>query len=160
MSYDLLQPQPGAGAAPDASIADGVVEMRAVYGLDTNADGILDTWVDPSVSSGSGFDATELSNGSASSRAKLRQIIAVRVGLILRTSLQERSPSATASSSSSLGPETFEQASGTVLTLFTDLPTAVQQTRTLTTTSGELNYRFRAVEFTVPLRNVLMAPPT
>jgi type IV pilus assembly protein PilW len=156
MSYDLLQPQPGGTALPDASIADGVVEMRAVYGLDTTStpDGILDSWLDPTA--GSGYEASVLGDGSAASRVKLRRIVAVRIGMILRTSLQERAPQTTASSS--LGPEGFQQASGRVLTLFSDLPTAVQQTRTLG--SGDLNYRFRTLEVTVPLRNVLMAPNT
>ena len=158
MGYDLLQPQPGGAATPDASIADGVVEMRALYGLDTTSppDGTLDTWVDPKT--GSGYEASVLNDGSAASRTKLRQIVAIRVGLILRTSLLERAPQTSASTS--LATEGYQQTTATVLTLFTDLPSAVRQTRTLTTASGELNYRFRTVEVTVPLRNVLMSPPT
>jgi type IV pilus assembly protein PilW len=134
-SYDLLQ-KDGDTSVP---IADGVVEMRAVYGLDTTTppDGVLDSWIDPAT--GSGYAYADLTDGSAAAQQKLRRIVAVRVGLILRTSLQERDP---------VVP------SGATETLFSDL--GLTQTRTLTTT--ERNYRFRTVEFTVPLRNLLYAP--
>jgi type IV pilus assembly protein PilW len=137
-SYDLLQV-----GGDEQPIADGVVEMRAVYGLDTTSppDGVLDSWVDPV--SGSGYEASALLDGSLASQAKLRQIVAIRLGFILRTSLPER-------------PQDYQQPAGTTLTLFSDLPTAVQQTRTLST--SDLNYRFRTVEATIPLPNVLEAP--
>jgi type IV pilus assembly protein PilW len=150
-SYDLLKPTPA-----DAAVTDGVVEMRAVYGLDTgNAtstlpDGIIDSWVDAT----GAYAAATLLNGSAASQANLRRIVAVRVGLILRTALAERSPSSNASGA--VNAETFSQAAGAQLTLFADLPTALQKTRTLTT--AERAYRFRTVDVTIPLRNVLMAP--
>ena len=137
VSYDLLQPQP----QDDTPLADGVVEMRALYGLDTSVppDGTVDTWVDPVA--GSDFEAGVLTNGSAASLTRLRQISAIRLGLILRTSLAEKD---------------YQQPGGTTLTLFGDLGGALPQTRALT--AGELNYRFRTVEVTIPLRNVLMAP--
>lgn len=137
-SYDLLQV--GGNEQP---IADGVVEMRALYGLDTRITpgGLLDTWLDPVA--GSGYEASVLLDGSAGSQVKLRRIIAVRLGFILRTSLPER-------------PQDYQQPAGTTLTLFSDLPSAVQQTRVLST--AELNYRFRLVETTIPLLNVQSAP--
>ncbi len=152
MSYDLLQPLPAGGGAPDTPIADGVVEMRAVYGVDTTSppDGVLDGWVDAAGS----YSAANLTDGSAAAAARLRQIVAVRVGLIMRTSLQERAPSSSASSV--MTPETFAQAAGTTLQLFSDLPSAVRKSRVLS--ADELSYRFRTVEVTIPLRNVLMAP--
>ena len=147
VSYDLLQPAPA-----DAQISDGIVEMRALYGLDTTnpPDGILDTWVDATGS----YAASALTDGTSTAQTRLRQIVAVRVGLILRTALQERAPAT--SSTGVVSAETFGQATGTTLTLFSDLPTALRQTRTLT--AAELNYRFRTVEVTIPLRNVLLAP--
>ena len=139
-SYDLLQV--GGNEQP---VADGVVEMRALYGVDTTLprpDGVLDSWVDPVA--GSGYEASVLMDGSTTSQDKLRRIVAIRLGFILRTSLPER-------------PQDYQQPTGTVLTLFGDLPSAVQQTRALAGT--ELNYRFRTVETTIPLLNVLNAPP-
>ena len=152
-AYDLLLP--ATGAARDVPVADSVVEMRAVYGLDTTGptgkpDGILDSWTDATGL----FAASALTDGSVVARERLRQIVAVRIGLILRTALQERA--APTSASGVTDQETYQQASGTVLALFGDLPAAVQRTRALGST--ELGYRFRTVEITIPLRNVLMAP--
>jgi type IV pilus assembly protein PilW len=135
-SHDLLR---ATGTDIDVPIADGVVEMRALYGVDTDAipNGTLDAWVDPA---GSGYAVADLTDGSAAAQLKLRRIVAIRIGLILRTSLQERDP---------VSP------TGTTLTLFNDLG-ALKQTRTLS--DAERNFRFRTLEFTVPLRNTMLAP--
>ncbi len=139
-AYDLMQP---AGSTEDIPLAEGVVELRAVYGLDTTnpPDGVIDSWMDPIA--GSGYDYATLNNGSAASRAKIRQIVALRVGFIMRTNLSEKSTD-------------LAQPAGTELTLFSDLGSAVTQTRTLS--ADELSYRFRTIEITVPLQNVLLAP--
>lgn len=135
-SYDLLET--GGSAAP-VPIADGVVEMRALYGLDTSnpPDGTLDQWVLPSAT---GYTLADLTDGSDAARRKLRQIVAIRLGFILRTSLYEKDVINTSST----------------LTLFSDLDTSLHRTRTLTT--DEQHYRFRTIEVTVPIRNVLTAP--
>jgi type IV pilus assembly protein PilW len=148
-SHDLLN-------VPDqdpAAISDNVVELRALYGLDTTLppDGTVDSWVDATGT----YDAAALTDGSAGSRLLLRQIVAVRVGLILRTALQERSPATSASGA--LDPEVFGQATAASRTLFDDPATAAfKRTRPLTT--ADTGYRFRSVEATIPLRNVLIAP--
>lgn len=135
--YDLLAT--GANDAP-VPIADGVVEMRALYGIDTSSppDGTLDRWVLPSAS---GYTLAELTDGSDTARRALRSIVAIRLGFVLRTSLAEKDPVARASDT---------------LTLFGDLDAGLQRTRTLT--DAERHHRFRTVEVTVPLRNVLSAP--
>lgn len=136
-SYDLLQPS---GSDPEL-IADGVVEMRALYGVDTTTppDGILDTWIDPI--SGSGYAAADLTDGSAAAQVKLRNIVAIKLGLILRTSLKEKTAIP----------------AGTTLTLFGDLGSTLAQTRSIS--GSDIYYRFRTFETTIPLRNVLFAPP-
>lgn len=140
-SHDLLQ----VTSATPVPIADNVVEMRALYGLDTTVppDGVLDTWVDALANANPDLDYSlaALTDGSAAAQTKLRRIVAIRVGLILRTSLKERTA-----------------VSGPTVVLFSDLDAALQQTRTVT--SSDSFYRFRAVEFTVPLRNVMFAPAT
>lgn len=144
-SHDLLQPVAD-GVVPDVAIADGVVEMRALYGIDTSAgfDGTSVTWIDPIPASG--YEATVLTDGSTTSRTKLRRIVSIRLGFILRTSQEERpQPSM---------PHFLPE--GTALTLFGDLRAELRRTRTLA--GNELNYRHRTVEITVPLRNVLLAP--
>lgn len=148
-SYDLLRAA-GNTRAP-TPLADGVVEMRALYGIDTTIgtgggpDGSLDTWVDPG-DNAAGYTYARLTQGDNVAQGRLRRIVAIRVGLILRTSLQERDPIPAA----------------TTLTLFGDARNAagasLAQTRTLS--GNDLYYRFRTVEFTIPLRNVLYAPST
>ena len=80
-SYDLLQnlslvQSPGTADAAQA-IADGVYQMHAIYGIDTNGDGIQDTWAGPG-------DANYDINTVMTTPATMRKIIAVRVALVLR----------------------------------------------------------------------------
>lgn len=119
---------------PVTPLADGVLELRARYGIDTNDDRIVDQWVDPAAT---GWTAVELMDGSPTAQANLYRILAVRVGLVLRNATAERAA-----------------VTGTSLVLFQDLATALQHTRTLT--SDEQRYRYRVLEFTVPLRNVML----
>jgi len=130
MAYDLLRIN-GSGAA--SALADGVVEMHALYGLDTDNDDKLDTWQDP----GSGdYTAAKLLDGSAAANARLASIKAVRVALVLRTSLEERDD-VTASS----------------IEIFGDI-TGLEEDVDIAT--ADRKFRHRVVEFTVPLRNLIM----
>jgi type IV pilus assembly protein PilW len=122
----------GGAAQP---LAEGVVEMRALYGVDTNNDGTLDSWQDPGVAP---YTSAALLAGTAVAQANLNSIVAVRIGLILRTAHAERDV---------VAPDT--------VVLFADLDEDLQQTRTLA--AGEKVYRHRTAEVTVPLRNVLLA---
>ncbi len=136
-TYDLLRFE-GANTVPQV-IADGVVELRAVYGVDNTQDGVLDAWVSPSVA---GWTSSDLLDGSAGARLRLSRIVAIRIGLILRTSTPEK-----------------DVVSPAEVKLFSDLG-ALQYTRTLS--GNEQRLRHRAVELTVPLRNVLstnVSPP-
>ena len=146
-SYDLLQP-----GGNEQAIADGIVEMRAIYGLDTDStpDGKINTWVDATGS----YAPSALMNGTPASQTLLRQIVAIRLGFFLRTSLQERAVSTTTN------PEGYTYPAGTPLTLFPDDVDAsgnsLAQQRT--PTGSDLSYRWRTIEITVPLINVLNAP--
>lgn len=130
VSYDLLLS--GLDEAP-VPLADGVVEMRGLYGIDVNGDGIQDRWEIPT----GDFASTALLDGSGGAQGRLRQIVAVRVGVILRTSLIEK-----------------ETVAPATLRLFGDLDAAFHLDRTLST--DERFIRHRTIEFTVPLRNMLL----
>ena len=132
VAHDMLQLS---GSDSVVAIADGVADLRARYGVDTTNDNIIDSWRDPAVAP---WDAATLLNGTLDSKIRLSQIVAVRVGVIVRTSTPERAAVAPAS-----------------LTLFSDLGTALEATRSLSTAERQL--RWRTVEFTVPLRNALLA---
>jgi type IV pilus assembly protein PilW len=130
-SYDLLRLDGNDAAQP---LANGVADLRALYGIDNNGDGRIDAWVAPT----GVYSAASLTDGSAAAQTRLLTIMAVRVGAILRSDRIER-----------------EDVSPATVTLFGDLPAAVQVTRNLT--AAEQRQRFRGVEFTVPLRNVMLA---
>lgn len=134
VSLDLLRPR--ADAVPE-TVADGVVVLRAVYGVDQDGDGAVDAWVDPGTAP---YDFATLSSGDAGSRRVLRSIAAVRVGLVLRDTLRERQP---------VAPES--------LALFKGLAgDALVERRNLS--PEERHFRHRTLEWTVPLRNVLLLP--
>lgn len=128
-AYDLLQ----TGSEPLSAVADNVFEMHALYYVDSDGDGLADAWRSPVTD----YPLALLSNGSAAAAKALASIKAIRVGLILRGSLTEKVPV-------SPGP----------LTLFGDLPSALQYQRTLSTL--ETRYRYRTLDATIPLRNALL----
>jgi type IV pilus assembly protein PilW len=127
-SYDLLE----STGDPLVRVVDGVFELHAVYGVDNNDDGLIDSWQAPT---SAGFTLAELMAGDETAVLRLRRIKALRVGLILRTSLPEREEVAPAS-----------------LTMFSDI--GLTHTRNLTT--AERVFRYRVIESTIPLRNSMM----
>lgn len=133
VTHDMLQLD---GTDSVAAVADGVDDLRALYGVDTNDDGRIDSWQSPATAP---WNAASLLDGSATARTNLSRIIAVRIGFLVRTSSPERS---------AVSPSS--------LTLFSDLGSTLQVSRTLT--SAEQLLRWRTVEVTVPLRNVLLMP--
>jgi type IV pilus assembly protein PilW len=133
MAYDMLRLD---GTDTPQALADGVADLRAVYGVDSDSDGRVDSWQSPATAP---WDAASLLDGSATARVNLSRIVAVRVGLLVRTSVPER-----------------DAVSPTQLTLFPDLGAGLTYTRTLA--ADEQQLRWRVLDFTVPLRNVLLMP--
>lgn len=134
-SYDLLQTSDN----PLLPIADSVFELHALYGVDDNTssghEGI-DKWVSASDST-SGYALSDLMAGNDKAAWAIANIKAIKIGLILRTSLPEKTDVAYVAPAS--------------LTLFQD--TAVPYVRNLS--AAERGFRYRVVETTVPLRNML-----
>ncbi len=135
VSHDLLRIN---GSDTVTPIADSVVDLRARYGVDSDGDGRIDNWVSPATAP---FDSTTLLDGSAASQRNIASIQAVRVGLVMRSASPEREAVAPGS-----------------LTLFADLAAPLRHSRTLS--ADEQLLRHRTVEFTVPLRNVMLVPRT
>jgi type IV pilus assembly protein PilW len=134
-SYDLLRIANGDTPMP---IAEGVAELRALYGVDTNDDGTIDAWQSPAAAP---WNAASLLDGSGGAQTNLRRILAVRVSMVLRSTLVER-----------------EEVAPDELTLFADLDVALQ--RTYAVASADRTRRHRVAEFIVPLRNMLLLPLT
>ena len=135
VSHDMLQLDGTDAVQP---LVDGVVDLRARYGVDTNADGRIDSWV---AATDANYTAAALTAGTPAARDRLLSIMAVRIGMVLRSDRIERDDVAPAS-----------------LTLFGDLDAALQHTHNIAT--ADRKQRFRAVEFTVPLRNVMLTART
>lgn len=137
-SYDLLNAT-GTYAQVQARAQD-VFELHALYGVHTGTTSgcVVDTWVDPHNTTT--YSVAALSAGTPTAAGLIKSICAVRVGLILRTALPEKTPVQAA----------------TTLTLFSNFPlgatnSALVYTRPLST--SEQFYRYRTVEATIPVRN-------
>jgi type IV pilus assembly protein PilW len=128
-TYDLLQTSGGAAQAQ----AEGVFEMHAVYGVDStgNSNNQIDQWVGANATSA--YSVAALTDGSAGAMGLLKNIRAVRLALILRTSLPEK-----------------DIVAPSELTMFADL-SGLTHTRALT--DAERHFRYRVVETTIPVRN-------
>lgn len=137
-AYDLLQ----TGDSPLQSLADGVFELHALYGVDTDDDEKINTWISPEAGGDYAYEA--LTAGTSTAASRLQHIKAVRIGLILRTALREK-PGADDK------PTTHTPDS---ITLFGDLDSSLQYTRSFTL--AEKQYRYRSVEVSIPVRNNLM----
>ncbi|XHS80060.1 PilW family protein [Burkholderiaceae bacterium UC74_6] len=131
-AVDLLGNDNGGAVYP---AAENVRDMRALYGLDTDFDGIVDTWVQPTGS----FTVAALTAGTAAAQNNLMQIRAIRVAMLVHSDRIEKT---------NVSPTTF--------TLFGDLATALQTTVTISGT--DLQRHFKVVDFTVPLRNAQQLP--
>jgi type IV pilus assembly protein PilW len=131
VALDLLRLD---GVDAVTAIADGVADLRVRYGVDTSGDGRIDSWESPASTN---WSAATLLDGSEASRQRLGQIVALRIAVLTRTQQPERD-AVTASS----------------LTLFGDLGSTLQVTRTLS--ADEQRLRWRVLDFTVPLRNPLL----
>ncbi len=129
-TYDLLQI---AGSTP-VPMADGVFELKALYGVDVNDDGSVasNEWFAPTGT----YAIANLMDGSTAAATTLSRIKAVRIGLILRTSRKEGDTVAPSS-----------------LTLFSSM-SALAYTRTLS--ASEQAFRYVTTEFTVPVVNAVL----
>ena len=125
--------------------SDDIVTLRAIYGVDTNNDGKLDTWVNPVDTATTTYAPASLLTGTAAGNALLRTIKAIRIAVVVRAPLSER---ADASHKSLETGNAFNPGS---YTLFSSLPATVQSTWTVPV--GQEDYRYRELESTIPLRN-------
>ncbi|WP_284319008.1 PilW family protein [Dyella acidisoli] len=132
VSYDLLQRPVNGNAAAVTPLAEGVVQMKALYGVQQAGSSSVQ-WVQPT---GTWSIATLTASASAASNA-MKQIKAIRVAIVVQSRLPERSTDYTS------GQPT--------LTLFPDLP-SVQY---IVTTSTQ--YRYKVYDTTIPVRNALVA---
>jgi len=130
VSYDLLQRPVNGQAAAVTPIADGIVLMKALYGIQTST-GI--SWVQPT---GTYSIDTLTASSSAASNA-MGQIKAIRIAIIAQSRLPERSS---------------DYVNKTSIVLFQDLGSTLQYTFTPNT-----QYRYQVYDTTIPVRNALVS---
>jgi type IV pilus assembly protein PilW len=148
-SYDMLQNLKlvgGAGGDTAQAIADGVVQMNALYGIDINGDGIQDQWADPGVVGA--WDINTVMN----SPTLMRQIVSVRVALVVRGQYYDLN-GGTAAAPIPVSPAQLTIFSGIHSGANGSGPLLAQQ---INLNATEQQFRYRVFEFTVPLRNMLL----
>lgn len=153
--YDLLELGPD--GSHDLLIADGVVSMRALYGV-ADADGTLQGWVSPRDHS----DYSLLSL-STSRRDLLPSIVAIRLAVIVRSPLQERE---TVSEDELRYFTGLHAPDGTALPehVFNvndpegvDIDPEAGESGGPVTDDAAQHFRYRVVESTIPIRNAMLA---
>jgi type IV pilus assembly protein PilW len=137
-SYDLLQNAmlvQGVGGDTSQAIADGVVQMNAIYGIESlTLPGTIGNWAGATATEG--YDVTTV----MTIPAIMHTIIAVRVALVVRGEYYDKNL---------VSPATITIFSGYQNTVAGN---ALSQTVTL----PDRHYRYRVFEFTVPLRNMIL----
>jgi type IV pilus assembly protein PilW len=147
VTYDLLQRPVNGQAAAVTPLADGIVMMKALYGIHDGSNpackdaNCIDKWVAPTI--GGVWDIAVISPNALSAASTLAAynamgaIKAIRVVIVAQSRLSQRSQ---------------DYSSGkTTLTLFTDLAAALQVKITTDPT-----YRYKVYDTTIPIRNSLI----
>ena len=136
VSYDLLQRDSG----NTTSMADGIAQIKALYGVDTDGDGVIDSWVLPT----GDWALDKLTTDAATAAAAYSKIKAVRVAVVAQSLLPERIPPTGAT-----GPGIDPGYKGsTSLTLFGDLNDLSLHVNVAT----QEQYRYKVYDTTIPVR--------
>jgi type IV pilus assembly protein PilW len=117
---------------PVAPLVSDVVNLKAQYGLDTDNDGIVNSWQDAT-------GAWAAANVPALPLATLQQVRAIRVAIVTRSAQYEKDPVTT-------GP----------LVMFDNTLGGHDVSMSLTT--DDTHYRYKVLETVIPLRNALWNP--
>lgn len=135
-ALDLLGRPPGAGAP--TVLVDNVVNIQAQYGVDTTNDGVIDAWMEP----------TGLWAATALTSVQIEQIKAIRVGMVVRSGLMEKSTGG-ACTTTLAAPVPLPAVAAAIPAE----PAAPEMD-----TSGIPNfgcYRYKVFETVIPLRNII-----
>jgi type IV pilus assembly protein PilW len=121
---------------PVVPLVSEVVNLKAQYGLDTDGDGIIDKWQD---ASGAWTPAGLAGLAVTDRTAKIRQVVALRVAIVTRSSQFEKDPVTT-------GP----------LVMFDTTLDGTEVSMALS--ADDQHYRYKVLETIVPLRNAIWNP--
>jgi type IV pilus assembly protein PilW len=134
---------PTAGLASPAPVVNDVVNLKAQYGVDTNCDGVL-TW-EPPTGTWSAANVQALpATGCVPGVPSLRQIRAVRIAIVTRSTQYEKEPIVAGTPPG--------MADGKIGMFCEPAPTCAF---TMTLSADDQHYRYRVLETSIPLRNAL-----
>jgi type IV pilus assembly protein PilW len=128
VAYDALGRD---GAAP-VTIADGIVQLKALYGIDSDGDDVVDSWVQPT----GDWSIDKLSADQGTAAAAFAKIKAVRIAVVAQSLLPERAADYTGAST---------------LTLFGDLAANLRYT-----VGVQPQYRYKVYDTVIPIRNAII----
>ncbi|MDR0479448.1 MAG: PilW family protein [Burkholderiaceae bacterium] len=169
VSYDLLRgSNPSTESASGSAqtdvqpVAGNVVAMQALYGI-ADGSGKLSKWVVPANSGGDNYNFnTLLGNPSA-----LQSIVAIRVALLLKGNLYEKNDLYNANTAAGASAPPVAVAPPTWFNPVADASPPADlagipfpanwQARTYQPTGEAAHYRYRVIEFVVPVRNSMMS---
>jgi len=132
VSWDLLQRSVDNQPAAITPIADGIVMVKALYGIQTSSSSNL-TWQQPA----GDWDISKLTAGTNAAAVAMSQIKAIRVAIVAQSRLPEREA---------------DYKGEPKLTLFKDLPADVRYSVPLDT-----QFRYQVYETTIPVRNAMVS---
>ncbi|TLY48848.1 MAG: hypothetical protein E6K53_15445 [Gammaproteobacteria bacterium] len=140
VSYDLLQ----RSSSNTMPVAEGIVQIKALYGVDTDGDGVIDTWTLPT----GDWALDKLTTNAAAASAAYGKIKAVRVAVVAQSLLPERTPP-TGASGPGIDPG-YQGAKS--LTLFGDLDVSLQ-----VAVATKEQFRYKVYDTTVPVRGAFIS---
>lgn len=140
VAYDALQFSNLPNADQPVPIAENVMDMRVLYGVDNNTDGVVDRWVLPTTAP---YNPATMNNNTIAAQNAMSSIVAVRLSLIVRGDRIEKDEDAR------VAPSSF--------TMFTAVP-ALQRVVAIPDQERRRNYRM--VELSIPIRNAILSAPT
>lgn len=136
-SQDLMDPN-----AQPVPLASNIVNMKVEYGVDTDANGVLDTWVD---AASAGFKPQDLLTGTIQ---QVNRVKAVRIGFIVRGAQYERALATAVPPNGDFDWVLFDCDTH-------DNTCPGRLTGTIAADANGGGYRYRVYETVVPLRNHL-----
>ncbi|WP_377160115.1 PilW family protein [Roseateles sp. UC29_93] len=139
VAYDALQFNNVPNSDVPVPLAENVMDMRALYGVDNNEDGIVDRWVAPSAAP---FDPATMNNNTTAAQGAMASIVALRLSLVVRGDRIEK--------------ESDPRVAPTSLTMFSALPGFA---RTVAIDDQERRRNYRLIELSIPIRNAILSAP-
>lgn len=123
------------GAATPVDLVDGMIDMRALYGKDTNADNIVDR-----------YDTTTPTNS-----AEWIQVLSIKIGILARIGTYEKRSVGATDCDATVTVPTW---SGSAVAGQVAVANPFQAVSVAANNEGRC-YRYRVFETTVPLRNMI-----